>query len=266
MAERLPRPGSQEANNLIRGKSERAIYRVLYENRDRPLSMLEIRDHIGGERGSHEQLQRRRRSLNPLFVIEQTREGGQTKYRLTGRKKKLFTGEEGISEKVKAQVLAPQRCAMCGRTPLGDGVRLQVDHKVPREWGGTDEVENLQPLCEEHNRGKKAFFATYDEDADKIRQAINHDQVHKRIGELLKAFGGEWVSTDLIGLVANAVEPQEDYQKRTRELRVLGWDIQVRKRKEGRRFVAYYRAASWETWPSGRIRTEITKRERSRKQ
>lgn len=262
MPGKLPKPDSDELESLLRGSAERAIYRVLYENRGTPLSMPEIRERIGGDMASHEQLQRRRRDLNPFFLIEQTRAGPETRYELKARKESQRVPGSGISERVAAQVLQHGRCAMCGRTPLEDGVKLQVDHKIPKEWGGTDDADNLQPLCEEHNRGKKAFFATYDTHADRIREAIGFDEVHKRIGELLKAFAGEWIPTDLIGIVASANQYQEDYQKRLRELRALGWEFESKRAKEGRRIVSYYRLDHWEPWPDGSIRAEIRNRER----
>jgi len=262
MAAQLPKPDSDELKKLIPGGAARAIYRVLFEHRGTPLTMQQIRELIGGDMASHEQLQRRRRDLNPYFVIDQTRAGTDTFYELTGRKRAARSPGTGISEKVAAQVLQHGRCAMCGRTPLEDGVKLQVDHKIPREWGGTDDLDNLQPLCEEHNRGKKHFFATYDKFSDRIRDAIGHEEVHRRIGELLKAFEGEWVPSDLIGIVASAKQYQEDYQKRMRELRTLGWVIEVKREKEGRRFVPYYRLTKFNPWPKGNIRAEIRRRER----
>ncbi len=42
--------------------------------------------------------------------------------------------------------------------------------------------------------------------------------------------------SELLGIVASAKEYQTDYEKRTRELRLLGWDYKVRKeRGEGAR-------------------------------
>lgn len=262
MMGRLPKPGSDELDRLIKGSAARAIYRVLYEHQGTPITMQQIRKMVGGEMATQEQLQRRRRDLNPHFIIEQTRAGLETRYELIGRKATRVGPNSGISEKVAAQVLQHGRCAMCGRTPLEDGVKLQIDHKVPKEWGGTDDVENLQPLCEEHNRGKKHFFATFDKHAKQIRAAINHDEVHKRIGELLKSFEGEWVPSELIGIVASAKQYQEDYQRRLRELRVLGWKIESKREQEGRRSVAHYRLASWEEWPEGNVRAEIRRREK----
>lgn len=45
-------------------------------------------------------------------------------------------------------------CVLCGA--CGQGVRLEVDHKVPHAMGGTDALDNLQTLCFECNRGKRA--------------------------------------------------------------------------------------------------------------
>jgi len=44
-------------------------------------------------------------------------------------------------------------CVMCGRS--GRGVKLEVDHKIPISKGGTDDLDNLQTLCFECNRGKR---------------------------------------------------------------------------------------------------------------
>ena len=113
---------------------------------------------------------------------------------------------------------------MCGRTPLEDRIRFQVDHKLPKEWGGDDALENLQPLCEECNRGKKHHFASFN--TEEIREAIKHKSVHVRIGELLKAMHGQWVRSDVLDLVASPPgDYQEDWHRRIRELRDLGWSI-----------------------------------------
>jgi 5-methylcytosine-specific restriction endonuclease McrA len=233
--------------------------------------MTEIRTYMADKSGeSHTQTDRRTRSLREAGIDYQiVRDGKDSRYRLTGwRRDGPGKGVARISAKIRAQVLAPGRCAMCGKTPLADHVKLVVDHKVPQEWGGGDELENLQPLCEECNGGKKAWFATYDSHADQIRAAINHDEVHRRIGELLKAFQGEWVFTELIGIVASAQSFQEDYQKRLRELRTLGWLIPHQKRyTEGARVRTYYRCNHWEPWPeTNAIITEIRAREKANRE
>lgn len=59
--------------------------------------------------------------------------------------------ELGITEEIKRQVFLRdgQRCLCCGATK-----RLQVDHIVPRYYGGTDDLENLQMLCSRCNGHK----------------------------------------------------------------------------------------------------------------
>ncbi len=43
-------------------------------------------------------------------------------------------------------------CAACGASPGDEG--FQQDHKVPRDRGGTDDLENWQPLCDACNNLK----------------------------------------------------------------------------------------------------------------
>ena len=255
----LPEPDSDELRALVRGSAEREIYRALYESQGAPLTQHEIAERVG--RTDHSQIQRRRRNLNPYFVIRRTVEGRTHRYELIGLKAQLPEGDRQISRALRAEVLQHGRCEMCGRH-TSEGVRLQVDHKIPGSWGGTDDRENLQALCEDCNEGKKDRFAHYDDHASEIASIIHYEEPHRRIGELLKAFDGEWVPTDLIRFVASAQQFQEDYQKRLRELRVLGWIIGNERRLEGGRHVSYYRVTHWEPWPEGSIRAEIRRRER----
>jgi hypothetical protein len=44
-------------------------------------------------------------------------------------------------------------CVLCGANGLG--VRLEVDHRIPRAQGGSDSLDNLQTLCFNCNRGKR---------------------------------------------------------------------------------------------------------------
>ncbi len=269
MASDLPAPDSGELRELLPLAVHQAIYAVLYVRRDDPPTMQEIRDAVaeklGDAAGSQVQLQRRVRDLRRHFVIPHPTAADGYRYRLTGRKEGT-ADEEQISARVRAEVLRHKRCEMCGRTPAEDGVRLHVDHKIPREWGGTNEPENLQALCSECNEGKKAYFATFAEHADKIQEAIGHEEPHRRIGELLKAFYPGEVRSDVIELVASAQQYQEDWQKRLRELRKLGWDYATRRERDDRgRVRVYYRLTNWEPWPEGKIRAEISRRERDKR-
>lgn len=48
-------------------------------------------------------------------------------------------------------------CVMCGRS--GSGIRLEVDHRLPVSKGGKNSMDNLQTLCFDCNRGKRADLA-----------------------------------------------------------------------------------------------------------
>jgi 5-methylcytosine-specific restriction endonuclease McrA len=260
----LPTPDSAALLALKLSYQAREVYGLLYASRDNPLTMREIRDRLH-EIGTQEQLDRRRRELNRYFDIEHVRNGVETAYRLVAPKPRSDDADLGISERERAQVLRYGRCAMCGKTPLEDHVKLQVDHKIPKDWGGTDDVDNLQPLCEECNRGKKNLFRTYEEYAPQIVSAIGFTEPHKRIGEFLKALYPQEVRSDVLELVASRNTYQEDWQKRLRELRVLGWRITVRRQKEDMRTRVYYRLEESQPWPVGSVRAEITRREKLRR-
>jgi len=44
-------------------------------------------------------------------------------------------------------------CKFCGRN-VNDGVKLEVDHIIPKSKGGSNHIDNLQILCRECNIGK----------------------------------------------------------------------------------------------------------------
>lgn len=184
------------------------------------------------------------RGLRDYFEIAEVHHGGDVRYHLVGWAGRLLgTGPLPISARLRAEVLAPARCAQCGRTPVRHGVVLTVNLRVPPDWGGTNDPENLQPLCEECQDGRRQYLQTYSAYADRIRHAASFDEPQKRIGELLRTFNGDWVPSDLIGIVASAKEYQEDYQRRIRDLRYLGWDYEQQKRHhEGARVKVYYRS------------------------
>lgn len=255
---RLLRPGSAELQVLISNAVTREVYRVLFNSRGRPLSIHEVRKKLGPALGVQQHLDRRLRDLDPYFEIERGRTGRDTTYVLIARRATPLAAQGSISKKLRAWVLRDQRCAQCGRTPNVDSVRLHVDHKVPQRWGGTNEQDNLQALCSECNEGKRDYYATFDSESKAILAAFVHDEPHVRIGEALKAGYPRPLRSDLLERVANAKQYQEDWQKRLRELRLLGWKITATRRNEQGRSVAYYvldRPAP--PWPKGSVRAAI---------
>jgi 5-methylcytosine-specific restriction endonuclease McrA len=262
----LPRPDQVAALQLRGvGAGERDVYRVLYEHRGTWLTMADIR-RLSSGRATNEQLDRRKRNLHPHFVIEKKRAGKETLYRLRARKAPAAAIDVRLNERVRAQVLRHGRCAMCGRTPLEDGVKLQVDHKRPQSWGGTDDVENLQPLCVECNRGKKDLFAALQAASPAIRRASDRHSVHQRIGDALAAAAPGAMPANLLELIASPPwDHQDDWQRRMRELRLIGWEYSVERRRESGRVQTYYRLTRKAPWPRGSIRSAVARAERRRR-
>lgn len=218
------------------------------------ISEGEMRAAIGMKPEEQIQFGRRRRDLHYYYRIDKKRIGTKTIYIYRGPLKQPRDATP-IDLKTRAMVLhaAHGRCGMCGRTVEKHGIALVVDHKIPREWGGKTEPDNLWAICEDCNQGKKNLFASVDSDA--MRSAIKHDSVHVRIGELLKGAGvGEPVPSHMLDIVAN----QDEWRKRLRELRYLGWEIIASRAKvPGGRFQSAYRLDQYTEWPpdpSGWIR------------
>jgi hypothetical protein len=95
--------------------------------------------------------------------------------------------------------------------------------------------------------------------------ATQYDEPHKRIGEILKAFRGDPIPPDIIEIAANSKQYQDDWQKRLRELRVLGWIITPHKKKEDNRVRTYYSVDHYEPWPEGNVASAIKRLEVQRK-
>src|SRR5438270_3836366 len=205
------------------------------------LSITQIRQllKLSGDQQQH--LDRRMRDLDEEHEIERVRKDGPLLYvykgpRATPRKR------DPIHRNVRGQVLlrANGACAMCGRTIAKHGITLQIDHIIPVEWGGSSKIENLQALCEEDNAAKKAYFAGFDQEL--MKKVFAFSKVHHRIGQLLIALQPGYVESFLL----EAVAAQDDWQKRLRELRTLGWEIEVKKMKQPNgRVTSAYKVQKW---------------------
>lgn len=234
------------------GRIHQLMAAILEEYPD-GLTSGEIREKLGLGPTEQARLDRRRRDLKKWYLIEKQTRGREVVYVFKGARDVPFQAEE-VNWRRRAAALgrAHGRCQMCGRTVADHGVVLVVDHKIPRDWGGSNEDENLWAICEECNAGKKAHFISQDQET--MRAVMRHKSVHMRIGELLKLNVGKPVSAATIEFVAN----QEDWQKRTRELRYLGWEIEVsRETLPTGRVQSLYTLKTYTTWPpdpSGWIR------------
>lgn len=252
----LPRPGSPELREVVTRHEERLVYEFLYQRRGDPPTAAEIDAHVAGVLGeAHSQTGRRRRDLYSKFRI--TKVGGRPpRYLLEDwAPEPGATARGSISLRVRAEVLRAGRCAMCGATPAEDEIKLVVDHVVPKNWGGSDDASNLQALCTDCNQGKKDLFASYDSRGSAVADAARHAEPHRRIGELLAAFKGEWLPSSVIEAVASRGGRQADWQKRMRELRMLGWTIEYRNVSLPTGGVRTdYRATVVPPWPGRRYR------------
>ncbi len=179
-------------------------------------------------------------------MIEKKREGARTLYVYKGAREKPKDAE-AINLRLRAQALhvARGRCGRCGRSIERHGIVLVVDHKIPREWGGETAPENLEAICEDCNAGKKAYFKSVD--AEWMPGVMGHKSVHMRLGETLKAFKGEPVDAATLEFAAN----QDDWKKRVRELRYLGWEIETFNRRISEiRVSSFYRLVRSRPWPA----------------
>lgn len=208
------------------------------------LSEVEMRREMGVPTDRQAQFGRRRRELKRWYIIEKTGAGNATAYIFKGeRETPLFDAD--VDSKTRAAVLrdAHGRCGMCGQTIEKHSVVLVVDHKIPRDWGGGNTIENLWALCEECNQGKKAHFASQDQAM--MKKVMCNPSVHIRLGEVLKASFQKPVNSQILAFVAD----QDDWKKRIRDLRYLNWKIEVTRKKINGKVRAFYRLLSFEPWP-----------------
>ena len=209
-------------------------------------------------------LDRRLRDLDPHYIIERRRDRRRLVYRLVGDRPAGEWDYAVIPKDLRARALKDGRCGMCGRTVAEDGVKLHVDHRIPREWGGQTVAENLVALCSACNEGKRNFFSTFD--IQEMKECIHFKSPHVRMALLLKLKKGEWVDSDYLEFVANFNDYQDDWQKRLRELRDLGLVIENRKIPTESRTLSQYRLTRWKNLPpEDQIRRVIREQERSRK-
>lgn len=260
----LPGPESERLAALVGGGSLRLVYGLLYRRRDHPPTAKEIAFFLQAA-SADAPVSSIILSLRKYFEISAVVLVGEERYQLRGwAGSRPMADLVPISARLKAQALASGRCGLCGRTPRQHNVVLEVDLRVPADWGGTNDPENLWALCEDCHEGWRQYLQTYAPYAEQISHAASFDEPQRRIGELLKAFAGDWIPSDLIGIVASAKDYQEDYQRRIRDLRFLGWQYQQQKRyHEGARVKSYYRLIHAEPWPEN-IRAAISAEEKRR--
>ncbi|MGY1697362.1 HNH endonuclease [Geodermatophilus sp. SYSU D00814] len=273
----LPDPDSDEIREMFSNRETREAYRFLlerrflYEHRSAPLptmaEWIDRAERVLGKANVH--TQRRLRDVRDFFIVTTHKQGSDWVYKLERRKPEAAADAGAkISPRLQAEVFTVKGrfCQMCGLGPA-DGVKLQIDHIIPRDWGGETTLENLEPLCVAHNHGKQAFFESLNPYADAITRAIKLETPWERIGELLIAMReiGKRVPAELLPIVG-LESHKGDPARRLRDLHVvLGWTYKVRKRREGRRTVVEYELIEAKPWPPEGPKEAVNRYERERK-
>jgi len=160
---------------------------------------------------------RRIRDLRAEGWLIETAPGG---YVLTSLERGAAQDTAGISNKLRYAVLRRDnsRCRRCGRT-VEDGIKLAIDHILPRTWGGKTELDNLWALCEQCNLGKKDHES--DLDAETMKKVLSETSGRARILEYLRIKVGQVVTKEELIIVSGI----HDFPRRIRELRDQGWQI-----------------------------------------
>jgi hypothetical protein len=266
----LPEPESEQLAALLGESAARLVYGLLCRRRRNPPTAAEISFFLDAAASAGMSADRVLRTLMTHFDIAVVVYDGDERYELRGWAAHRPTAKKPeLSLRRRAQALEPGVCALCGRSPMRHGVVLEPDLKVPPDWGGTTDPENLWPLCEECLEGRRQYLETYASYSDQIRHATSFDEPQRRIGELLLALRDELVPSELIEIVASAKEFQRDYERRLRELRMLGWDYEyLRKSSQGARTRVYYKLKRSAPWPQNiraALNAEAKRREARRR-
>ena len=158
----------------------------------------------------------------PRIIRALRQEGWQIEVRGDGYNR-LISFERGISKgerkpisrKIRFEVLHRDnyRCRACGRG-AEDGIKLQIDHIIPVDWGGDNQISNLQTLCEDCNAGKKAWVAGYRR--EQMIQIISQPTIESRIEALFDTFPNENIPSNLIQLISKGAL---DWQRALRRIR-----------------------------------------------
>ncbi len=97
-----------------------------------------------------------------------------------------------------------------------------------------------------------------------MKKIASQSSVHAQIGTFLNAYIGQWLDSDTLQAIASISEYQDDWQRRLRELRSLGFRIENRKVRHGKRVRSEYKSLRKVKLPedaSGKVRM----RERARR-
>lgn len=127
----------------------------------------------------------------------------------------IQTGGIGLKQRYRVITRDHSKCRRCGAA-VEDGVKLVVDHIIPRDWGGGNDDTNLWTLCEPCNLGKKAWQS--DIDAGTMTKVLQEPSGRGRLRRFFEVRAGQIVTKEELQIVAGIA----DYARRIRELRQEG--------------------------------------------
>lgn len=158
----LPEPESEQLAALLGEGAARLVYGLLCRRRRNPPTAAEISFFLDAAASAGMSADRALRSLRTHFDIATITRDGSERFELRGWAAHRPTEERPeLSLRRRSQVLELGLCALCGRSPTRHGVILEPALKVPPEWGGTTDLGNLWPLCEECLEGRRQYLETY---------------------------------------------------------------------------------------------------------
>ena len=155
------------------------------------------------------------RSLRSLredgWDIETTKNG----YILNSAEKKVsLKARKPINNKLRYSILHRDnsKCQRCG-LGVEDGVKLDVDHKLPVDWGGTNDEDNLWTLCVDCNGGKKNLFS--DLDAEMMKKIVILESGYERLKMYFKLNPNQEIEPIKLEIVAQI----RDWERTLRYIR-----------------------------------------------
>ncbi len=80
----------------------------------------------------------------------------------------------------KPNMFGKYTCVNCGKKC--DKSEIEIDHRIPKRKGGTDDLWNLQPMCRACNRSKGKRNSKLETAGTLVRATLH--------GDLCKALGG----------------------------------------------------------------------------
>lgn len=83
----------------------------------------------------------------------------------------------------KPNIFGKYRCVKCGGYFRKE--EIEIDHRIPKRDGGTDDLWNLQPLCKHCNRSKRDRQTKF-ETASTLVRATAHGDLDVAVGGMVK--------------------------------------------------------------------------------